>query len=235
MRAALGLSNEPPKKQKAEKIPSSGNMQVTFTAGLSSANDAGADGDSKASVFTNKPSDVNEETTVEKYIRKERERKSKRKVKGKARPDAADGSNTKLENGEEDHAGKKSSAPHNSDGEDPFADPFFADPMAANARARKDHKREKKRRTEKEATADENRKIQERRELELLVNEDGNGKGQHNHFDMAAIKQGEKIAKKSKRFKTKKTCGRDEAEEKNLQQEDFELNVNDPRFQGLGM
>ena len=50
-------------------------MEVTFTSGL-------AGGPQRDSIFENEPQ--MEETTIEKYIRKERERKKRRKEKLKA-------------------------------------------------------------------------------------------------------------------------------------------------------
>lgn len=73
MREMLGLEKEPAKSKgsKAEIAPV-GDMQITFSSGLSSE-------PRKGSVFENEP-DRNE-TTVEKYVRKEKERKSRRKEK----------------------------------------------------------------------------------------------------------------------------------------------------------
>lgn len=70
MRAALGLPDEPTAAPKKVAGPV-GDMEITFTAGLST--------NEKGSVFVNKP--IIEETTAEAYIRKEKERKARRKEK----------------------------------------------------------------------------------------------------------------------------------------------------------
>jgi hypothetical protein len=70
MRAALGLPDEPTAVSKKVAGPV-GDMEITFTAGLST--------NEKGSVFVNKP--IIEETTAEAYIRKEKERKARRKEK----------------------------------------------------------------------------------------------------------------------------------------------------------
>ncbi|KAF2143762.1 uncharacterized protein K452DRAFT_224180, partial [Aplosporella prunicola CBS 121167] len=75
LRAALGLSAElssATKKSKDDRPV--GDMQITFTSGLNSK--------ANGSVFENEP--VIEETTKEKYVRKEKERKQRRKEKMRA-------------------------------------------------------------------------------------------------------------------------------------------------------
>src|SRR5436305_5010154 len=71
-RTLLGLGAEPLKASKKDQAPV-GDVQVTFSSSLLGVRD------NKTSVFENEPE--MEETTVEKYIRKERERKQKRKEK----------------------------------------------------------------------------------------------------------------------------------------------------------
>ena len=210
LRAALGLpADMGPKKKDARPV---GNMQVTFSAGLST-------GKKGASIFENEP----EETTIEKYKRKEKERKAKRKEKARAgrdgtsttdKPDSVSASKVQdeAEDGEEDD-------------EDPFNDPFFEDPNGpasrAAAKAVKRAKREQKR---AEAAAKESATAAERATLELLITDDKDASKMH-HFDMASILKAEKTSKK----RGKK--GRKAVEE--VEQDDFQMNVQDPRFAKL--
>ena len=82
MRALLGLQSEPvsSKKSRAEKNAPVGDMQVTFSSGLLPS------GPNNGSVFENEPE--RDETTVERYVRKEKERKARRKERSKHTTDA---------------------------------------------------------------------------------------------------------------------------------------------------
>ncbi|KAI9728195.1 MAG: pre-rRNA-processing protein esf1 [Chrysothrix sp. TS-e1954] len=237
MRAALGLSVESAPKKSKSAAPTGG-MQITFAAGLS-APEANANGETKkSSVFLNKPSDAIEETTVAKYVRKEKERKAKRKAKSKSGQTDTGGAGQVDAEDTSDHG-------HSLNGprkdvvdpveEDPFADAFFTDPASANSTARREAKREKKRRNEAEATVEAARKKNERRELELLVGEDEAANEGSEHFDMAAIRQREKDAKKKgkRKHKVKKVNDDDDGGAPEAQQDNFELNVDDPRFKGV--
>ena len=74
MRALLGLEKEASANKRSKSAASApvGDMQVTFSSGLSSE-------PARTSVFENEP--PRDETTVEKYVRREKERKSRRKEK----------------------------------------------------------------------------------------------------------------------------------------------------------
>ncbi|ERF71495.1 hypothetical protein EPUS_00484 [Endocarpon pusillum Z07020] len=213
MRALLGLEDEPKRKSKSNDGPI-GELQITFSSGLSGANGI------KKSVFENEPQV--EETTVEKYARKERERKQKRKEKMRHNRDGVgsiiDG---KLPDG------KTSDEPPEDLG---FDDPFFAAPehdKVSAARMRKEERLRK--RAEREA--EEAATAAKRAELELLMvdDKDDDGKGIR-HFDMKAIEREEKIAKK----KGKKGKGKKEFDtEKKSQKAGFEMDTHDPRFSRL--
>lgn len=116
MRELLGLENEPAvsKGPKAEIAPV-GDMQITFSSGLSSE-------PKKGSVFENEPE--RDETTVEKYVRKERERKSRRKEKTRnnriATSEIVEHVNTKTQQSTKTRA--TSASPSSDLG---FSDPFF--------------------------------------------------------------------------------------------------------------
>jgi len=153
---------------------------------------AGDDGkDATANLSRNE--EPEDETTIEKYMRKERERKHRRREEKLARKLAAAG-------GEPEDLG--------------FDDPFFSD----NPDAAKRKQKEEKKRAKKEA---EDEVAQKATELELLVQDEENQAG--NHFNINHILKSEK---KSKHKKKKK---RDAEKEQELQ-ENFKMDLNDPRF-----
>ncbi|PYI01856.1 hypothetical protein BO78DRAFT_378184 [Aspergillus sclerotiicarbonarius CBS 121057] len=210
LRALLGLGAEP--KPSAKPDGPVGEMEVTFTSGL-------AGGPNRDSIFENEPE--KDETTIEKYIRKERERKKRRKEKLKATKRGEDGSDD-----EEDDA------PAITEGDDEkpqeedlgFNDPFFDDPTgkAAAVARRKEEKRKKR----EERAAEEAAAASKRAELELLMMEDNNKPG-IKHFDMNEIEKAEKQARK----KNKK--GKNKGKQVETPVDDFEMEVADPRFARL--
>ncbi|CAG7936281.1 unnamed protein product [Penicillium nalgiovense] len=207
MRALLGLSAEPT-RTKAERPV--GEMEVTFTSGL-------AGGHGKDTIFENEPEI--EETTVEKYVRKERERKKRRKEKLKnpkayAEEDAAaDG---------EDNEAAPAEVSQQEEEEMGFNDPFFDDPDGkATAGARRKEERRKKR---EERAAEEAASAAQRAELELLMVDDE--KVNIKHFDMNEIEKAEKQARKKGKGKKGKKV-------EPAQTDDFKVNVSDPRFTRL--
>ncbi|RDW74669.1 pre-rRNA-processing protein ESF1 [Aspergillus mulundensis] len=204
MRALLGLSAEPAPTSKSDGPV--GEMEVTFTSGL-------AGEPNRDTIFENEP----EETSVEKYLRKERERKKRRKDKMKGnKGDEADGD-------KKEDAGE---AKAQEDEEDlGFNDPFFLDPSdkAATAARRKEEKRKK--RTER--AAEEAAAAAKRAELELLMMDDEDAKSGMRHFDMNEIAKAEKQARKKK--------GKSKRKEEAAQAvpDNFEMDVSDPRFSRL--
>lgn len=213
MREALGLSLEPAKASKSDKDEVVGDMQVTFTSGLS-AKDGKGNG-----VFENEPQD--EESTRARYIRKEKERKQKRKERAKARGTEEDGE-------EEEATPDEPSTAAGADEDDPFNDPFFNDPAAAakaEKSARKAAKEAKRAAKEKLDAEAESR----RAELELLM-ADEDREGGVNHFDMREIEKAEKEARK--KGKAKKKNKKDKAGESAVVDE-FKVETEDPRFKAL--
>jgi NUC153 domain len=202
LRAALGLDLEPiPSGKKRESRPV-GDMQITFTPALSSSKNNG-------SVFENEPI-TPEETTAEKYARKERERKAKRKENMKARRNggsahAPDGALEKDITEESEDEG--------------FNGPFFANPDAAMAKAKKERKAQKVRFAD-EADAQESSK---RAELELLMMD-----GEGDSVRHASIR-GEK---KSKKNKTSKKKGKKDVEDEE-NDDDVQSRIRDPRLTSL--
>ena len=215
MREMLGLGAEPARiTRKKDGAAPVGDMHITFSAGLS--------GSKGGSVFENEPE--REETTVEKYVRKEKERKARRKERMKAArsgEDAEGDSNTatteSTKGAEKDHLG--------------FDDPFFTAPeqdKAAAAAARKEAKRLKR----AERAAEEARETAKRAELELLMVDEGSGLGTLNHFDMNDIERAEKTKARRKGRRTKLTAREKQALDAQAK-DSFKMDVQDPRFNAV--
>ncbi|KAK0659091.1 Pre-rRNA-processing protein esf1 [Lasiodiplodia hormozganensis] len=232
LRAALGLdSGVSSSKKSREADKPVGDMQITFTSGLSSSKD------DKKSVFENEP----EESTKDKYIRKERERKQRRKERAKARrmglnPDDPEAL-AKVRAEEEGEAAADSSdgeaAKAQDDDDDPFNDPFFENPEEERKRAFKEAKKAEKQRRREEREAQAAKSAAERAELELLMAED-EGNSHLRHFDINEIEKAEKKkGKKGKRGKKGKKGGDAEEAEEAEGQEGFEMDTQDPRFKAL--
>ncbi|KAF2103120.1 hypothetical protein NA57DRAFT_72103 [Rhizodiscina lignyota] len=221
LRAMLGLAGDAPSKPSRPKEDDKpvGNLQITFSAGLSA-------GPARESVFVNEP----EETTMEKYIRKEKERKARRKEKSKASKPEAQG-DTAIEEALEVDENNEVPGEEAADEDDPFNDPFFEDPVIANRNAAKKAKKAEKERLKREREAEEKANSKQRAELELLMADDdardGTGKGVQ-HFDMNEIAKAEKDKKKKK--KQKKAAALDEDVGKGEDGDRFQMQVDDPRF-----
>lgn len=223
LRAALGLEGAAPSKRTRQAVDDkpAGNMQVTFAAGLS--------GDSgRGSVFVNEP----EETTDQKYIRQEKERKARRKEKAKARKAAENGTTVDADEDveEEESADIRESAL----ADDPFNDPFFEDPVNANRDAAKKAKKTDKERLKREREVEEKTNAKQRAELELLMaEEDGqNGAGQGvRHFDINELAKAEKDKKKRKKHRKRHDEVDEGKEEADV--DAFKMQVDDPRFSRL--
>ncbi|KAJ5123572.1 hypothetical protein N7448_009669 [Penicillium atrosanguineum] len=213
MRALLGLSTEPTRSSKSAGPV--GEMEVTFTSGL-------AGGHGKDSIFENEP-EV-EESTLDKYVRKERERKKRRKEKLKAKNEdpSAEGEDAESQ----DESAPAPEAPQDTEEDLGFNDPFFAedfDGRATSAARRKEEKRKKR----EERAAEEAASAAQRAELELLMVDDK--KADIKHFDMNEIEKAEKQAKKKGKGKGK---GKGKNKEP-VATDDFNVDVADPRFSRL--
>lgn len=206
MRAALGLGDGSSRTKKGKDEPV-GDMQITFSSGLTGKGDKG--------VFENEPQD--EESTRDRYIRKERERKQKRKERAKASRGGGDEAEAEIEQADEAQEGAEEDLG--------FNDPFFNDPAAAAAAEKAARKAEKKKKASaKEAT--DKAAADRRAELELLMAEDdANGDGVR-HFDMREIEKAEKAARRKGKGK-KKGKGVEQV------QDDFKVEAQDPRFAAL--
>lgn len=220
MRAALGLSEASAGRSKKAKDEPVGDMQITFSSGLNASK--GSKG-----VFENEPQD--EESTRQRYIRKEKERKQRRKEKSKTTRGEAEGEGE----GEDDHSGSEQDAAPTegttaaADEEDPFNDPFFNDPSTAAAVEKTARKADKaKKRAERDA--EDAAAASRRAELELLMADDeANGEGVR-HFDMREIEKAEKEARRKGKSKGKKSKKTDDAVK-----DEFKVEAEDPRFKAL--
>jgi hypothetical protein len=200
MRAMLGLADEPAQRaNKEDKSKPVGDLQITFSSGLSGGSEK------KVSIFENTYEDANE-TTLEKYVRKERERKQQRKskMKGTAAPE--------VEAEVVEDAG--------------FEDPFFAEPTNDKTSTSKLRKEERlKKRAEREA--EDQAAAAQRAELELLMVDDK--ETEMRHFDMNEIEKAEKKAKKKgKKHRKDKGDGRGQPTI-----DTFDVDTQDPRFARL--
>ena len=217
MRALLGLKEEPVKSKKPKENAPVGDMQITFSSGLSS-------GPNKGSVFENEPE--REETTVEKYVRKEKERKARRKekMKGSRNPGESteDTENNKVVTEEGEAA---------EDQDLGFSDPFFTAPTHEKATSTAQRKAEKKLKREQRA-ADEAAAAAKRAELELLMVDDKDGSKKMQHFDIDEIAKAEKALSRKKKSKRKLT----EREKEALaakERDQFKIDVEDERFREI--
>ncbi|KUL89965.1 hypothetical protein ZTR_02952 [Talaromyces verruculosus] len=200
MRALLGLGDESSAPSKSKSKGPVGDMEITFTSGL-------AGEPARESVFENEPEI--EETTVEKYIRKQRERKKlrkeKMKKKGETGEDAKDGE--AVDKAAEDLG---------------FNDPFFDEP---EGKVKNSQRKEERRKKREEKAAEEAAAATKRAELELLMVDDKSAGMAH--FDMNEIEKAEKKARK----KGKK--GKPKQEQEPVTGDDFQVDVADPRFASL--
>ena len=182
MRAALGLSNESISgTSKPDKAGSVGDMEITFTAGLSSK--------AKGGVFENEP--IKEETTAEAYIRKEKERKARRKEKARALREGRD--LTTIQDSADGKAG-----PTLAQEQATFDDPFFTTDEATQDKTAKIRRKEERRKKREAKAAEVAAQASQRAELELLLADNSNtAPADHlDHFDINEIARAEKEAKR---------------------------------------
>ena len=183
LRAALGLPTNvdrspiKPTKERKEASKPVGDLQVTWTPAFS-------DPPKRDSVFANAP----EETTRERYIRKERERKAQRKERMKEARSGVTKANEDANTADIAAVGVKAlaadggkrpkpngvSKPTNTyaASTDPFDDPFFTDAAAAARAEKKARKAAREARRAAAAAAATSDSIANKAELELLMTED---------------------------------------------------------------
>lgn len=193
LRDALGLKDEP--EGKPTKGGPVGDMEITFAPALG-GDESGA------------KKDPDGETTAEKYIRKERERKAKRRELAVAN---REGANAGAEAEVQKDLG--------------FDDPFFTAEEPKKLSNAQLHKEERKKKREARE-AEENQNATEKAQLELLMADNPDDEAAHlDHFDMNEIVKAEKK-------KNKKKSKKDKEEAAGLQ-EDFQLDVDDDRFKAV--
>ena len=223
MRALLGLGSEPTSKKKAESKGPVGDMQVTFSSGLTSETNGG-------SVFENEPE--REETTAEKYIRKEKERKARRKEKMKSSHNVTEYPEATTTDKAE--ALNKSAKDDKAEPDLGFSDPFFnaATHDKANTTAQRKADKRKKR---EERTAEEAANAGKRAELELLMMDDKANNNDVKHFDINELAKAEKALSKNKKSKKKKKkLNEREAQAlKAKENDEFKIDVRDERFRDV--
>ncbi|CAM1503306.1 Fc.00g080820.m01.CDS01 [Cosmosporella sp. VM-42] len=206
MREALGLSEEAAAKPKNGPV---GEMEITFTSALTESEPK---------------KDDKEETTIEKYKRKERERKERKRLEARAR---REGKTVEANEPEEAEAAEAE------EGDDlGFNDPFFtaAEPEEAVSKTSVRKEERRKKREAREAAEAESKSA--RAHLEKVMTEDANDdQAEHlDHFDMNEILRAEKQKRKKAKAKGKK--GKEKATRGGLQ-EDFEMDVEDNRFKAV--
>jgi hypothetical protein len=222
MRALLGLAPEPEAHTKHKDKAPVGNVQITFSAGLSGAE--------KGSVFTNTEQEANE-TTVEKYVRKEKERKQRRKEKARASRGVASAADS-----DDEAAGGAVTADTAADqvnAEDlGFDDPFFAEEVDTTSTPKSANKTRKEERLKKrrEREIEEKNDAKERKKLEKVMAEDG--EKDMRHFDMKDVLAQEKAERKAEKGKKQKKKERKRDVQKRSEADEFAVNTTDPRFAG---
>ncbi|CAK7227958.1 pre-rRNA-processing protein esf1 [Sporothrix eucalyptigena] len=196
MRAALGLSEEPVKKSSSSKAPVGG-MQITFTPALSDT----------AAATKKKAAGSTEETTLEKYKRKEKERKEKRKQKAIAKREGRDpNAEEDVEEVDEIDGGGEG------DVDLGFDDPFFTseDPSAAAAGSASKSAIRKEERLKKRVAreAEEREKAESRAQLEAIMGTDLTNAANQGHFDLRESIKAEKLRQKEERKKNRRNHNR---------------------------
>jgi hypothetical protein len=231
MRALLGLGPEPEMSTKSKDKAPVGNVQITFSAGLSGAE--------KGSVFTNTEQEANE-TTVEKYVRKEKERKQRRKEKAKANRDVAVAAADSDDDGAADKdAITLAAGPGADEGAEEdlgFNDPFFTSPKdttpTTNPKSSNKLRKEDRLKKKHDREAEEQDSAKERKKLEKVMTAQADE--DMRHFDMKTILAQEKAERKAEKGKKKKDkkrhvgvsgIGNNEGGE-----DSFTLDTADPRF-----
>ena len=217
MRALLGLDSNPVSKAATKKSTNGpvGDMQITFSSGLLSVNEG--------SVFENNPE--RDETTVEKYVRKEKERRNRRKERIKSSQNSGN-SKVAVNEGMEK---TRSTEPVATDLG--FSDPFFTAPSTTHT-SLKAQKRAERRADHAIASTDD---VEQREKLESLVRDENTARGGGvHHFDINLLAKGEKLAAK-KRIKNERyrmSQRQKEALEAKAQ-DDFQIDTKDTRFSAV--
>ncbi|KUI68450.1 Pre-rRNA-processing protein esf1 [Cytospora mali] len=193
LREALGLKDEP--ADKPSKGGPVGDMEITFAPALTEESGK---------------KDPEGETTAERYIRKERERKAKKRELSLANREGANPDADAEAEPQEDLG---------------FDDPFFTAEEPKQASKAQLHKEERRKKREARE-AEEKQNATEKAQLELLMADNHDEDDGHlDHFDMNEILKAEKKKNKKKSKKDKEAAAG--------LQEDFQLDVDDDRFKAV--
>ncbi|PHH88202.1 hypothetical protein CDD83_7849 [Cordyceps sp. RAO-2017] len=218
MREALGLGDGT--AAKSSKDGPVGEMQITFGPAL---------GGSEAK------EPEQEETTIEKYKRKERERKEKKRQTAKAKRDDAPGS------GDEERAGEKSGDKQGEKREEKredqedlgFDDPFFTADDPAQAPSKTSLRKEERLRRREARQAAEAESAAQQAQLSKVMGEEGSKEDRLDHFDMREIVRAEKAEGKKAKRKKKQQQQQGPGEGRGGLQQGFEMDVEDDRFKAV--
>lgn len=109
-----------------------------------------------------------------------------------------------------------------------LSDPFFAEELAGAdmKKNQKGKKKKKKKEEEEEPTAEEEEELQKRRAEMALLMEDDHAAAKHKHFNYDKIVEQQNLSKKKRKKLLKKG-------EEPLEEDDFQVDVRDPRFQAM--
>ena len=207
-------------------------MEITFAPALSGGLGTADDQESNK-----------EETSLETYQRKDRERRQAKKEKKKADKKLLGGRNSRLTRTAEDDSDPDEAfdanafgeaAGNDEDGQDDFfnvvADGQRLDIQEERNTTQTGLSRNAIRQLE------ETKKDKEAQALSLLVDDDDNGPDDGRHFDMQAILKAEKIGSKPKKILRKGKDRRKHKEAVELlerEKDRFEVNLKDDRFKSL--
>lgn len=219
MREALGLSEEPTKSAKHNPV---GGMEITFTPALSETKP--------------KKKDPEEETTLEKYVRKERERKEMKRQKAKAKRDGHESEDSASDEDEE-VGDDVETAQADTEKDLGFNDPFFTmeEPSAKTSKTsiRKEERRKKREAKEAVEAAEA---AQKAKLIKVMAEDADENQADHlDHFDMNDIIKAEKHQRKKGKGKSKARAMKlaEAAAAGGKLQQEFSMDVQDDRFQAV--
>jgi len=190
-------------------------MEITFAPGLSQAAQDILDKKKEKETLEN-------ETVFDTYLRKQREKKkAKREMK-----------KNKNKHEDEDESDNDKLISDNEMDEIDMDDPFFAEAereLEESEEFKKETQEIKKNKNKKNRLSKEEReaKRKNKEELQLLMMDNSESVKKANEFDMKDVLKREKLQGK------KKLKGKQKRLQKELAEDNFELNINDPRFSSV--
>ncbi|KAF3688172.1 ESF1 -like protein ABT1-associated protein [Channa argus] len=107
-----------------------------------------------------------------------------------------------------------------------LSDPFFTDELGTTDRKGKEKRRKKKQQGEEERTAEEEEELEKQKAEMALLMDDDTDEAKHKHFNYDKIVEQQNLSKKKRKKLLKKS-------EEPLEDDDFQVNVQDPRFQAM--